>query len=557
MNKITRSLIAPVVLLLLAHSYAAADTEKQRPNFLVVVLDDLGYSDLGVYGSEIQTPHINFLASRGVQFTDFHSGMTCSPTRAMLLSGVDSHQSGLGNMAGHMSNNQRGRPGYEGFLNQQVDTVASVLQQHGYQTYLSGKWHLGMQKGNHPVDRGFGRSFALLNAGASYFSDMRGLVERTPKASYVADDKIVESLPDDFHASEYFADRLIEFIESGTEDAPFFAYLALTAPHWPYQLPDNYLDRYHGQYDEGYDVARERRFAKMQKLGLVAADQDFPERLEGVPAWSSLSKIDRKLEARRMELYAALVEHADAQVGRVLNYLEKSGALDNTWVFVMSDNGPEGNDRSRIATNETWLPQAWDLSYENMGRRDSYVYYGPAWAQVSSTPFRLFKAFPTEGAIRVPLIVNPPLAQREVRLSDAPVTVRDIFPTLLGLAAITPQKTNHSVTTDSNSMLSHILNGHSPVHEHERVFGWELFGHRAIRRGDWKLVWIDSGTGQGNWSLFNLANDPSESRDVADDHPDTFKQMLLGWQAYVKENQVVLPTDNQSSAFGYEGMPRN
>lgn len=545
--------VAFLLVVMLLPGLAAGSADDGRPNVLLIALDDLGYSDLGVYGGEIRTPNIDGLASRGVMFTDFHTTMTCSPTRAMLLTGVDHHLAGLGNMSGHMSANQVGRPGYEGRLNHRVVTIARLLGDAGYRTFFAGKWHLGRSEGSRPHERGFQRSFALLDAGASYFNDMRGLIERMPRVTYLADGQPVAALPEDFHASVYYADRMIEYIgESLDTHAPFFGYLALTAPHWPYHLPEAWIDRYRGRYDAGYDVVREQRFARLQSLGLVDEHYDLPARLPGVTAWSALTDEEQRRQARAMELYAALVEHADAQIGRVLSFLADAGALDDTFVFLLSDNGPEGNDRSRIATNATWLPQAWDLSYENMGRRNSYVYYGPGWAQVSSTPLLLFKAYPAEGGIRVPLIVAPPTFEDGGRRSSELATVRDIVPTILDVAGLQqPRAGGNTLTSHGVSLLPHLRSGAVSVHPAGELFGWELFGHRALRRDRWKLVWIDSGHGSGRWRLYDLSVDPGETTDLSTRHPDIVKRLIAAWDAYVSENHVVLPTGDQSSAFGY------
>lgn len=551
--RLAAATLAVIALSLPGLGFAAGD---ERPNILLVVFDDLGYSDLGAYGGEIATPHVDALAARGVMFTDFHATMTCSPSRAMLLTGVDHHRAGLGTMAGHMSANQTGQPGYEGRLNQRVTTIAQRLAEAGYRTIHTGKWHLGKSPGSRPHERGFQRSFSLLDAGASYFNDMRGLVERTPRATYLADGESVNELPEDFHASVYFADRMIDYLdESVRGGSPFFGYLALTAPHWPYHLPDAELARYRGRYDAGYEQVRRERFARMQSMGLIGGDFPFPARLPGVEAWTSLSSGEQRRQARAMELYAALVSHADEQIGRVLEFLERADVLERTVIFLLSDNGAEGNDRSRIATNATWLSRAWDLSYENMGRRDSYVYYGPGWAQVSSTPLHLFKAYPTEGGIRVPLIVAGPGIDRPGRRSGALTTVRDIVPTMLDVAGSPPSATEgghaDNMALDGVSLLPHLHAADAPVHAPAQQFGWELFGHRALREGRWKLMWVDSGTGEGDWQLFDLSVDPGESRDLRHEHPIVAERLIAGWKAYARDNQVVLPADDQSSAFGY------
>lgn len=526
---------------------------RDRPNILLILLDDVGYSDLGAYGSEIRTPHIDRIAQDGITFSDFHVGMTCSPTRAMLLSGVEHHLAGLGNMAGMTSNNQKGKIGYEGYLKDSVETVAIQLARAGYKTYMSGKWHLGYAEKYQPHSRGFDRSFALLGAGASHFSDMRGLVEYQPKATYIADGEVIEQLPPDFHSSEFFASKLIEYIEEDIDsDSPFFAYFAPTLPHWPYQLPSDYIDLYAGNYDAGYDELRERRFAAVREKALL---REFPKtfpRLDGVAAWSSLSPGEQQREARKMELYAASVEHVDMQIGRIFAVLQETGLMQNTAVFILSDNGPEGNDRSRVATNAEWLPRAWDLSYENMGKRDSYVYYGAGWAQASAAPFRLFKSFASEGGTRVPMIASLPGGDRAGDVERSFTTVLDIAPTLHQLAGLDDSSDRPVLpATRGRSMLPLLKGTAQSVHGDDYRHGWELFGHRAVRAGDWKLLWLAGDQGVGGWQLFNLATDPGEANDLATKYPEKVAVLEKFWDEYVQQNNVILPDSSQDKAFGF------
>jgi len=561
MNRFRPLALAGCVLLLVACNPAPPEPETEteqlsRPNIILIVVDDVGFGDLGIYGSEIRTPNIDAIARQGTVFTDFHSGMTCSPTRAMLLSGVDNHLAGVGNMAGVVAENQKGQPGYEGFLNDRVVSLARLLQDGGYRTYMAGKWHLGYGDGYRPAQRGFQRSFALLGAGASHFNDMRGLVEYRPRVTYVENDTKVESLPDDFHSSSYYTDKIIEFINKDSDSSePFFAYLAYTAPHWPFGLPEEYLDLYSGVYDEGYDVWRGRRLEQLKARGTVAANLETSQRLDGVEAWDDLSLTDQKIEARKMELYAAMVEHLDLQLGRLMSALEQSGDLANTAIILMSDNGPEGNDRSRVASNREWLPKAWDLSYENMGRRNSYVYYGPGWGQVSSTPWRLFKAYSTEGGTRTPLIINLPGNERVGEFSGEFTTVVDIAPTILQIAGLDRPGAHYEGRQihrmQGDSLVPYLEGETDSVHGEDFAFGWELFGHRALRKGQWKLLWVSDQEGNGEWQLHDLVRDPMEERDLSGAEPLKFQEMLDEWSAYVKRNQVILPDGGQGKAFGY------
>jgi len=522
-----------------------------RPNILILVADDLAYSDLGILGSEIRTPNLDSLARDGMILTNFHVSPTCSPTRAMLLSGTDNHPAGLGSMAGHMDENQQGQPGYEGYLPERVVSVASLLRDAGYRTYMAGKWHLGMEEHLGPHRRGFDRSFALLPGGASHFADAVRLTESDKPAPYREDGRSV-SLPDDFYSSNFYTDRLIEYIGGGLdEDRPFFVYAAYTSPHWPLQVPDHELDRYRGIYDSGWDELRVSRLSNVKKLGIVDSDMHLPPRLSWVPAWHSLSGEEQRREARKMELFAAMVENLDENVGRLIDFLKEKGEYENTFILFFSDNGAEGNPIQNLAGRD-WLARRFDNSLENMGRRDSYVFYGPGWAQATTAPFRLFKTFPAEGGIRVPAIVRYAGLGLSSPRDATFVSVMDVAPTLLELAG-TSHPGNHYEGRQVRpmkgvSILPFLEGASEAVHEADYVMGWELFGRRALRKGDWKLLWLGEIYGDSQWALYNLAEDPAELMDLSNSHPEKLKELLEDWEAYVGENGVILPTRDMGYA---------
>lgn len=524
---------------------AAADAVPGGPDILLIVADDLGYTDLGVTGSEIRTPHLDALARSGLLLTSFLVSPTCSPTRAMLLTGADAHPAGLGTMAGDADDNQRGRPGYEGYLSDRVVSVAALLQEAGYHTYMAGKWHLGMDESQGPHRRGFERSFALLPGGASHFSDATGLFETRAVAPYREDGRDVH-LPEGFYSTACYTDRLIEYIRDGLPDGrPFLAYAAYTSPHWPLQVPDAELDRYAGRYDEGYDVLRARRFEGARRAGLVPGDAGLPPRTPFARAWDELTSAEKRAEARRMEIYAAMVENLDHHVGRLLRFLEDSGRYENTFVLFFSDNGPEGNRIDRMETNATWVAERFDNREANLGRVNSYAFYGPGWAQAAVAPFRLFKGFPTEGGVRVPAIVRLGRAGRRGVDHTTVVTVKDVAPTLLELAgARHPGPTFRGravVGIEGRSMLPFVKGEAPSVHGDDLTMGWELFGRRALRRGRSKIVWLFEPYGRGRWELFDLARDPAESRDLAEVEPERLAELIRLFEEYSARNGVVLP----------------
>ena len=531
-------------------------TETRRPNILLLVADDLAYSDLGVLGSEIRTPNLDALARDGRILTNFHVSPACSPTRAMLFSGTDSHLAGLGSMAGELDDNQKGQPGYEGYLSDRVVSVASLLRDAGYQTYMAGKWHLGVEEPQGPHRRGFERSFALLSGGASHFSDALPLTESDAPAPYREDGRPAR-LPEDFYSTNFYTDRLIEYIRDGLEnERPFFAYAAYTSPHWPLQVPDDELDRYRGVYDGGWDELRRKRQAGLENLGLVATESRTTPRLPWVAEWGSLASEEQRRESRKMELYAAMVENLDANIGRLIDFLQESGVYDDTFVLFFSDNGAEGNPIQHLA-GEEWLARRFDDRLENMGRRDSYVFYGPGWAQATTAPYRYFKTFPTEGGIRVPAIVRFRGAGTAAPFQDAFASVMDVAPTLLDLAGASRPGSRYEgrdvLPMKGVSLLPFLEGKAESVHETDYVTGWELFGRRAIRQGDWKLVWLGEPYGDGQWGLYDVAEDPAESNNLALEHPDRVRELETLWDAYAKDNGVILPT--RDMGYANETLP--
>ncbi|NIB38284.1 arylsulfatase [Pseudomaricurvus alkylphenolicus] len=521
-----------------------------RPNILLIVADDLGYADLGSYGSEIETPNLDKLANAGVKFTNLYAAPTCSPTRAMLLSGTDNHIAGLGNMAEEMASNQQGRPGYEGYLNFNVVSVASLLRDSGYRTYMSGKWHLGLEQQHSPFARGFDRSYTLLQGGGGHFDDLP--IIGPERALYREDGKLTKP-PKDFYSTEFYVDKLISYLQNDRPQAtnpsgrqPFFAYLAFTAPHWPLQAPAASIEKYRGRYDRGYDHVLEKRLNRMRKLGLIDSTLSAGPRFPGERPWEQLTREEQKMEARKMEIFAAMVDDLDHHVGRLLDYLEQIGEKDNTFIFFLSDNGAEGHHLERGWKDlDDWVAQCCNNSYDNMGEADSYVWYGPNWGRVSSGPLTYFKGFTSEGGVRVPGFVHYPVAKRTGEVSNALVTVKDFVPTVLELTGADYPKGSYRghkiVPLQGTSMLPYLNKQAEEVHDAEYAMGWELFGKRAVRQGDWKIVWQYKPYGTGLWALYNLNNDPSESRNLANLYPEKLREMIEQWDIYARDNNVILP----------------
>ncbi|HEX7854547.1 MAG TPA: arylsulfatase [Sphingobium sp.] len=543
-------LLAALSFTALAISTAQAkepgSSPARAPNFLVIVADDLGYSDLGAFGGEIRTPNLDALAKRGVRFTNFHAAPACSPTRAMLLTGTDPHRVGLGAME-LVTPNQRGKRGLEGYLRSDNATLAELLSAQGYRTFLSGKWHLGSAPGQDPHDRGFQRSFAVLPAAHNHFG--LGLATDPAKGIVYTDDgKIVPRLPADFYSSDYFASRMVDFLKQASQgpdkDKPFFAYLAFTAPHAPLQAPKEDIARYRGVYDAGFDALRTRRLERQAALGLYDPNTPAHARLKPIGGWDALTPAQKAESSREMEVFAAMVDRLDQNVGRVVAELKRSGKLDNTVILFLSDNGPEGMDydNAELASLKKRHDES-DNRLDNLGAATSFVGYGPGWASASAAPSWLYKTYATEGGTRTAsFITGPASLVGPARIGRAFLTAADIAPTLLALAgAPDPSGTFQGRTVEliqGRSILPWLGGKASAVHGPDEVFGNELFGSRSIRKGNWKIT----DTGDGQWHLFDIVADPGETKDLSTSNPAKLTELTGEWDRYVEKNGVVLPT---------------
>jgi len=524
---------------------AAADPGS-RPNLLLIVADDMAYTDLGAFGGEIATPNLDALAARGVKLTNFHAAPTCAPTRSMLLTGADNHTAGLGSMFGpNMLRGIEGRAGYEGFLNPQIATLPEILADAGYHTYMAGKWHLGSAPEQWPSARGFERSFALLPGSGDHFTPRPG--------DYEVDGAAVEVMPPDFYSTRSFTDTLIANIAEDLDDGrPFFAYAAYTSPHWPLQAPDAFIDRYAGRYDDGFDAVREERLRRARSLGVIpAAGAPLPEWLGA--SWDDLSAEQRAGYARKMEIYAAMVENLDYHVGRLLAFLDDVGELDNTVILFMSDNGAESDEMELNPTFAGLIRrQGNDNSLANLGRRGSWASYGAGWAQAGMAPFRNFKGFTTEGGTRVPAFLAWGTGTAAARIDTQYLRAADVAPTFIELAAATAldgRVGDRRVTAIEGRSFARLLRDDTaPVYAPADAIAAELHGHRSIQRGSYKLVWEQE---PGNtwwgypippqwrqWRLYRVDVDPGETRDLSDQEPETAAELARLWENYADDHGV-------------------
>ena len=549
-----------LAFLVFAAAATAGAAASARPNVLLVVADDLGYTDLGLTGAEVDTPHIDALARDGVFFTNFHVAATCSPTRSMLLTGVDNHRNGLGNMSEFMTAEQRGKPGYEGHLNERVVTVAEILRDAGYDTAFAGKWHLGREPGQRPHDRGFGRSLALLDGGGDNWSD-GGAAPLVPVAEFTRNGERVPR-PGSRFSSTLYADELIEFLEQQQPGGkPFFAVLSFQAVHWPHHAPQPYLDAVGDRYAVGWDATRAARFERLRAAGLVPEDLPLPPRHRWVRPWTDLTPDERALEARRMAAYAAMTENMDHETGRVIDFLRSQGRLDNTLVIFVSDNGPDPSEPDRMPAAQAWYAQRYpNQSLEGIGAPGSFPSYGPAWAQTGAAHLREFKGSSSEGGLRVPLIVAWPANIARGRRSDAFGYVTDIVPTILEAAGAQHpgpgpgERGLHPL--DGTSLLPVVRGEAKRVHPLDEPVGYQLMKNAAFFVGDYKLVRNGPPSGDGQWHLYRLAGDVSEAVDLSQVEPERFARMRALYDDYARDYGVIpMPDDYDVMKAVTEGAP--
>lgn len=488
---------------------------------IVILVDDMGFSDLGCYGSEIETPNLDKLAADGLRFTNFYNTSRCCPTRAALLTGLYSHQAGVGAMM-----EKSNKPGYLGHLNRNCVTLAEVIKPAGYTTLMTGKWHVGDDDGMKPVDRGFDRYWGVLHGGGIYFKET---LQLRPERVFYKDDKPTE-VPDDLYVTDDFTDHAMDFIDEAVNEKkkPFFLYLAHIAPHWPLQAKPKDIEKYKGRYDEGWDVVRDKRFAKQKQLGVISENTELSPRDSEVKAWKDMPEAKQKDLAHRMEIYAAQVDSIDQNIGKLVAKLKEAGQFDNTLILFVSDNGcsaeggPGGFDQGKKDA-----PIGTGLSYSSVGLE---------WANVSDTPFRKFKQYTNEGGIATPFIAHWPAgisSKGEIRQSLGHVI--DIMPTLLEVSGAKYPNQVDGKDIKPYEGVSLVPYFKSDSAARERNLFWEHYGRKAVRRGDWKAVSSDRKT----WQLYNLKDDPTEMNDLSAKEPAKMTEFEELWQAWAKRCDVL------------------
>ncbi len=485
---------------------SVAQSRPARPNIVLILADDLGFSDLGCYGSEIATPNLDRMAAGGVRFTQFYNAARCCPTRAALLTGRYPHQTGVGHMGRDM-----GAPAYRGFLNEASVTIAEVLRAAGYHCLMSGKWHLGEQRPHFPIDHGFERYYGLLGGASSYF-------RLWPNRRMAIDGEFYRPDPKGFFMTDAITDRAIGYLDDYARRAePFFLYVAYTAPHAPLHAPPEDIARYRGRYRSGWDELRRRRYRRMIDLGVVDERWALSPRDPRVTAWENVADPDR--EDLKMAVYAAQIDRMDRGIGRILDRLRALGVEENTLVLFLSDNGGDAEEIDESAPGS--LP----------GEPDSNVGYGRGWSNVSNTPFRQHKRYVHEGGISTPLIARWPAGiRRRGALEPAVGHVIDILPTCLDVAGV-PYPARHNgraIEPAAGRSLLPLLQGR-PRPDPECLY-WEHEGNRAIRCGRWKLVAVRD----GGWELYDVESDRTELHDLAGRRPDRVKDLQARYEAFAR-----------------------
>lgn len=501
---------------------------SRRPNILLVMADDMGFSDIGCYGSEIRTPNLDTLAARGIRFSQFYNCARCCPTRASLLTGMYPHRAGIGYMEpGNRYNKpiveKMAVPEYQGSLRQDAVTLPEALRDAGYQTWMAGKWHVGAAEGQRPWERGFQRFFGILGGAGNHF--------RPGAALYENSQRVVA--PASFYSTDAFSGFAARSIREGSREAPFFGYVAYTAPHWPIQAHPDDIARYRGKYKLGWDALRRQRLARLKSQGILTAQTRLSPRHPDAAPWEEADQDDMDL---RMAVYAAMIDRMDQGVGEILRALRETGQEENTLVVFLSDNGGCAEPYGRNSANQT-----------PPGPAESNTGYYLPWANASNTPFRLFKHWMHEGGIATPLIACWPGQIPAGALQHQQTGhVKDLMATCLeaaGVAQPASRAGRAALPSDSSSLLAAMRD---PGFSRNEALYWEHEGNRAVREGNWKLVSVYNniheemnrvGTGRrtGHWELYDLANDRTELRNLAAANPDRVQAMAARYQQWASE----------------------
>ncbi len=508
-----------------------------QPNVIVLLVDDAGFMDFGGFGGEARTPHINRLADEGVRFSNYHTSPLCAPSRAMLLTGLDNHRTGVATIPEVITEEQKSSPAYALHLQPGVRTIADLLKDAGYQTFMTGKWHLGRGDGDLPDSHGFDRSFVLDASGADNW-EQKPFMPFYEEAPWFEDGKPAR-LPDDFYSSRFLVDKMLEYLDSRDPSHPFFAYIAFQAIHIPVQAPREFVEHYTGTYQDGWQATLERRFERAKALGLIPPNATPPRLHPSLRAWDSLTAQEQTHYESAMMVNAGMLEAMDHHIGRLIAHLQSTGEYENTVFIVTSDNGPEFGDPTTDPAFRLWMRgNGYHTNPDNAGGRGYMGAIGPEWASAAAVPGSLFKMYASEGGTRVPLIIRSP-GLTGAGFNGALSFVIDVAPTVAQLAGVTAP-----AEMDGRSLLPVITGEKGRTYGADEAVGIEVAGNSALFKGHYKLTRNTLPHGDARWRLHDLESDPAEVSDLSDQRPDLLREMLDDYQRYAASNGVVaLPDD--------------
>lgn len=517
--------LAALLLVALVRPVEAGEAKAaKKPNVIIILADDLGFSDIGCYGSEIATPNLDKLAARGLRFTQFYNTARCCPTRASLLTGLYAHQAGVGHMVADL-----GKPSYKGTLNPRCVTIAQLLKLLGYRTYMVGKWHVCALKGgeaNWPLERGFDKFFGLIGSVRSFYDPPTLTRDNTPIQA-----------GKNFYLTDAISDEAVAYLkDAGTHKEPFFLYVAHTAPHWPLHALEEDVARYRGKYKDGWDALREARYRRQLDMKLIDARWKLSPREAAAPAWDKAT--DKEWQDERMAVYAAQIDRMDQGIGRLMKTLKDIGEEDNTLVLFLSDNGGNSEEIAADWRGKMFPEQTRDGRPTRVGNRpdvrpgpdDVFQSNGLPWGNASNTPFRLFKHWAHQGGVATPLIASWPRVITQASITDQPGHVIDLMATCLDVAGSSYPATfqNRALTPIEGKSLVPIFQGKTRT-AHDALF-WEHEGNRAVRQGKWKLV-AEHGRA---WELYDLDTDRTELNNRADAEPRVVEELTRRYEAWAK-----------------------
>lgn len=511
--------------------FAQEKTNENPPNIVLILIDDSGLMDFGSFGGEAQTPNIDSLAKSGTMFTNMHASPVCAPSRAMLMTGSDNHLAGVANLPEMLPKEYQDLKGYAGVLNDSVQTIATRLKELNYNTYITGKWHLGHDENTLPIKRGFDRSFILGASGADNYV-ASGYLPMKSTAQWYADGKPTD-LPEHFYSSEYYIDQMIRFHkEEHDPEQPFFSYIAFQAIHAPVQAPKEFVEKYKAIYSEGWDVLREKRFATAKQMGIIPENAEMNPMFEEMNTWESISEKDQKAYITDMAMMAGMLEAMDYHIGRYIAYLKEIGEVENTIFIITSDNGPDGGDYEKLYG---WAKRnGFHRDFDENGGKRYYGTIGPEFATAIAAPFSYFKYYTGEGGLRVPLIISG-LNKSNNQIDNSFCFITDIAPTIYDIVGLSTSENEGYHPISGKSILPHIENNSVPIYSSNEGVGLEAAASSAYFLGDYKIVKNNTPLGDKQWKMYNLKIDPGETTNIATQNPLLFQIMLSKYELFAKD----------------------